>query len=77
MDFSSPEHTRYVWEQIESILRDRGHLDLKNVNLPSSYAQCLWRLSNPTDTDNRVRYVEPNRRNYIEEILRRLGCQIV
>jgi hypothetical protein len=56
---------------------DRGHLDLKNVNLPSSYAQCLWRLSSPTDNDHRERYVEPNRRNYIEEILRRLGCQIV
>lgn len=23
MNFSSPEHTRYVWEQIKQILRDR------------------------------------------------------
>ncbi len=54
---------------------DRGHLDLKNVNLPSSYAQCLWRLSTPTDTDNRVRYIEPNRRKQVEKVLKRLGCK--
>ena len=71
LDRESGQPIKIVWDS------DRGHLDLKNVNLPSSYAQCLWRLSNPTNTDNRVRYVEPNRRNYIEEILRRLGCQIV
>jgi hypothetical protein len=71
LDQKDGQTIRVVWDS------DRGHLDLKNVNLPSSYAQCLWRLSSPTDNDNRVRYVEPNRRNYIEEILRRLGCQTV
>ncbi|MDX2257215.1 MAG: hypothetical protein NW214_17020 [Pseudanabaenaceae cyanobacterium bins.39] len=30
-----------------------------------------------TDTDNRDRYVEPNRRKQIEEILRKLGRQII
>lgn len=71
LDRESGQPIKIVWDC------DRGHLDLKNVNLPSSYAQCLWRLSNPTDTDNRVRYVEPNRRRQIEEILRKLGCQII
>lgn len=59
------------------VVCDRGHLDLKNVILPSRYAQCLWRLSNPTDTNNRVRYIEPDRRKQIEKILTRLDCQIV
>ena len=62
---------KIVWDS------DRGHLDLKNVNLPTCYAQSLWRLSNSTDTDNRDRYVEPNRRKQIEEILRKLGCQVI
>lgn len=71
LDRESGQPIKIVWDS------DRGHLDLKNVNLPSSYAQCLWRLSNPTDTDNRDRYVEPNRRRQIEGILRKLGCQII
>lgn len=71
LDRESGQSIKIVWDS------DRGHLDLKNVNLPSSYAQCLWRLSNPTDTDNRARYVEPNRRKQIEEILKKLGCQII
>ena len=71
LDRKDGQPIRIVWD------RDRGHLDLKNVNLPSSYAQSLWRLSQPTDTDNRVRYIEPNRRKQIEKILKKLGCQII
>lgn len=71
LDRESGQPIKIVWD------RDRGHLDLKNVNLPSCYAQCLWRLSKTTDTDNRDRYVEPNRRKQIEEILRKLGCQVI
>ncbi len=62
LDQEVGQRIKVVWDS------DRGHLDIKNVNLPSSYAQCLWRLSTPTDIDNRVRYVEPNRRNYIKDI---------
>jgi hypothetical protein len=62
LDQEVEQPIKVVWDS------DRGHLDIKNVNLPSSYAQCLWRLSTPTDIDNRVRYVEPNRRNYIKDI---------
>ena len=71
LDRESGQPIKIVWDS------ECGHLDLKNVNLPSSYAQCLWRLSNPTDTDNRDRYVEPNRRRQIEKILKKLGCQII
>ena len=71
LDRESGQPIRVVWDS------DRGHLDLKNVNLPSGYAQCLWRLSNPTDTDNRDRYVEPNRRKQVEQILKKLGCQTI
>ncbi len=62
---------KIVWDS------DLGHLDLKNIILPSRYAQCLWRLSSPTDIDNRVRYVEPNRRKQVEKILSKLGCQTI
>jgi len=71
LDRESGQPIRVVWDS------DRGHLDLKNVNLPSGYAQCLWRLSNPTDTDNRDRYVEPNQRRQVEQILKKLGCQTI
>ena len=71
LDRESGQSIKILWDS------DRGHLDLKNVNLPSSYAQCLWRLSTPTDTDNRDRYVEPNRRKQIEKVLKKLGCQTV
>ncbi len=71
LDRESGQPIKVLWDS------DRGHLDLNNVNLPSCYAQCLWRLSNPTDTDKRDRYVEPNRRKQIEKILRKLGCQII
>jgi hypothetical protein len=71
LDRESGQPIKIVWDS------ECGHLDLKNVNLPSSYAQCLWRLSNPNDTNNRDRYVEPNRRRQIEKILKKLGCQII
>lgn len=71
LDRESGQPIKIVWDS------DRGYLDLKNIILPSCYAQCLWRLSTPTDTDNRDRYVEPNRRKQIEKILKKLGCQTV
>jgi hypothetical protein len=71
LDRESGQLIQIAWDS------DCGHLNLKNIILPNIYAQYLWRLSTPTDSDNRMRYVEPNRRKQIEEILRKLGCEIV
>ncbi|MBE9176762.1 hypothetical protein IQ225_18195 [Synechocystis salina LEGE 06155] len=68
-EFGQP--LKVVWD------KDSGHLDLNNVNLPSNYAQYIWRISSPTEVNNRVRYVEPNWRRQLENILKKLGCQIV
>jgi hypothetical protein len=56
---------------------DLGILDLRNLTLPSSYAQQLWRISSPEQQGNRVRYFQPNYRKQVVQIFQRLGCRLL
>jgi len=54
-----------------------GRLNLQGVSLPSSYAQLLWRLSEPDLDALRTRLFTPANRSTAREALLRLGCTFV
>lgn len=55
----------------------KGRLDLKQTQLPSTYARQIWALSDPESDQYRTRYIAPVNRPLIVEILQQLGCQLV
>ncbi len=54
-----------------------GRLNLQRVNLPSSHAQLLWRLSEPDTDEYRTRLFSPINRPIAREVLQHLGCTLV
>jgi hypothetical protein len=54
-----------------------GRLNLQGVNLPSSHAQLLWRLSKPETDEYRTRLFSPINRPIAREVLQHLGCVLV
>jgi hypothetical protein len=54
-----------------------GRLNLQEVNLPSSHAQLLWRLSEPETDVYRTRLFSPINRPIAREVLQQLGCVLV
>jgi hypothetical protein len=54
-----------------------GRLNLQGVNLPSSHAQLLWRLSEPETDVYRTRLFSPINRPIAREVLQHLGCVLV
>lgn len=54
-----------------------GRLNLQGVNLPSSHAQLLWRLSDPETDVYRTRLFSPINRPIAREVLQHLGCVLV
>ncbi|MDG2992007.1 hypothetical protein L3556_13860 [Candidatus Synechococcus calcipolaris G9] len=54
-----------------------GRLNLQGISLPSSYAQLLWRLSQPDVDMPRTRLFAPANRPIAREALLRLGCTLV
>jgi hypothetical protein len=54
-----------------------GRLNLQRVNLPSSHAQLLWRLSEPETDEYRTRLFSPINRPIAREVLQHLGCILV
>ncbi|WP_121970947.1 hypothetical protein [Leptolyngbya sp. BC1307] len=54
-----------------------GRLNLQKTTLPSTYAQWLWRLSEPDENQPRTRRFQPSHRPFVCEALARLGCKLV
>jgi hypothetical protein len=54
-----------------------GRLNLQGISLPSSYAQLLWRLSQPDADIPRTRLFAIANRPIAREVLLRLGCTLV
>jgi len=54
-----------------------GRLQLQGISLPSSYAQLLWRLSEPDADSPRTRLFATANRPIAREALLRLGCTLV
>ncbi|WP_242036481.1 hypothetical protein [Leptolyngbya sp. FACHB-321] len=54
-----------------------GRLNLQGISLPSSYAQLLWRLSEPDADSPRTRLFATANRPIAREALLRLGCILV
>lgn len=53
-----------------------NQLDFQGIQLPSTYAQLIWRLSKSSAEKPRIRYVEPANRPFVEAVLKKLGCRI-
>ena len=71
LDRESNSPLQVAWDEAP------GRLDLRGVTLPSSYAQMLWRLSQPENGENRIRLYEPSKRPFVHAALNRLGCILV
>lgn len=52
-------------------------LNLQGTSLPSTYAQSLWRLSEPDDEQYRTRLFQSLNYPLVESIFQRLGCLLV
>lgn len=52
-------------------------LNLQGTSLPSTYAQLLWRLSEPDDEQYRTRLFQSLNYPLVESIFQRLGCLLV
>jgi hypothetical protein len=59
------------WDELQ------GRLNLSGVFLPSPYIHSLWRLSEPDETNYRIRYIAPANRPSVKTALKRLGCLFV
>ncbi len=54
-----------------------GRLNLQKTSLHSTYAQWLWRLSEPDENQPRIRRFQPCHHPFVCEALARLGCELV
>lgn len=60
------------WDQVS------GRLNLQGIILPSSYAQWLWRLSEPDPDQPRIRLFDASKREDVcQALTRQLGCVLV
>lgn len=57
--------------------KPQGRLNLQGTSLPSTYAQWLWRLSEPDDEQYRTRLFQSLDYPLVESIFQRLGCLLV
>jgi hypothetical protein len=71
LDFELKHRLKLAWDE------SQGKLNLQGVFLPNSYAQWLWRLSEPDGERYRIRYVSPTNRPLIKSAFNRLGCLLV
>lgn len=53
-----------------------NQLDLQGIQLPTAHARLIWHLSKANTEKNRIRYVTPANRPFVEAVLRNLGCRV-
>ncbi|NJL51547.1 MAG: hypothetical protein HC930_03835 [Hydrococcus sp. SU_1_0] len=71
LDTEANANLRIIWDE------PQGRLNLRGINLPSDYARCLWRISEPVNEMYRTRYFESVKRPFVRGNFKRLGCELV